>query len=98
LTPIDLSELQWGSITITTGRNCTNFHLVEFHGDNFIVDGGPMRDATDPNNVKFLEDIKNYKLPEEFAEDGLSRIYSYFLSLMVRFCFYLNLVDGRACC
>ncbi|MCL7022908.1 hypothetical protein MKW94_014811 [Papaver nudicaule] len=74
LEPMEFSELNWGSITFTAWRNCTNSddsfaskprhkHVIKFYGNNFTdkftVDGGPERDATDPYNIKFVE-AKSY--------------------------------------
>ncbi|MCL7022253.1 hypothetical protein MKW94_006032 [Papaver nudicaule] len=85
LEPMDFSELNWGSLAFTAGRNITNFddffagkprhqHVIKFYGNNFTVDGGPQRDGSLPDNIHFLENIKNYEIPEEFAEDGLHTI------------------------
>ncbi|MCL7048124.1 hypothetical protein MKW94_006441 [Papaver nudicaule] len=86
LEPMDFSKLDSGSIGFTAGRNCDDFssfffagkgthnHVIEFYGNNFTVSGGPLRDGNDPINIKFLEDIKNYIIPEEFAEDGIHTI------------------------
>lgn len=48
--------------------------MIGIEGNKFTVDGGPERDADDPENAKFLESIKNYLIPEEFAEDGVHTI------------------------
>ncbi|MCL7043464.1 hypothetical protein MKW94_021920 [Papaver nudicaule] len=85
LEPMDFSKLYSGSIGFTAGKNCDDFsaffagkgthnHVIEFYSNNFTVNGGPVRDGNDPINIKFLEDIKNYIIPEEFAEDGIHTI------------------------
>ncbi|KAI3913743.1 hypothetical protein MKW98_011804 [Papaver atlanticum] len=81
--PIDFSELQYGSVSFTTAR--TKWGI---DGNKFTVDGGPERDADEPKNAKFLECIKNYEIPEEFAEDGVHTI------LIVRTCTALK----KSCC
>ncbi|KAI3950760.1 hypothetical protein MKW92_029328 [Papaver armeniacum] len=87
--PIDFSELQYGSVSFTTSRTkwggfggnvAAHKHVIGIDGNKFTVDGGPERDADDPENAKFLECIKNYEIPEEFAEDGVHTI------LIVRTC------------
>ncbi|KAI3958344.1 hypothetical protein MKW98_011032 [Papaver atlanticum] len=86
LEPIDFSSLGWGSIGFTLQRKDPNFdgcsggnaahyeHVILFEGrlgSIFTVDDGLERDANDPRNAEFLESIKNYRIPEEFAAVGL---------------------------
>ncbi|KAI3958345.1 hypothetical protein MKW98_011033, partial [Papaver atlanticum] len=49
-------------------------YVIKFEGrlgSIFTVNGGPERDANDPKNIEFLE---NYRIPEEFAEEGAHTI------------------------
>ncbi|KAI3899251.1 hypothetical protein MKW92_035662 [Papaver armeniacum] len=83
--PIDFARLNlWGAVGFTGRRNGPNFdgsfvgdvkhrHVirVELEVDKFTVDNGPERDMKDSENIKFLESICNYEIPEEFAEVGL---------------------------
>ncbi|KAI3899248.1 hypothetical protein MKW92_035659 [Papaver armeniacum] len=81
--PIDFARLNlWGAVGFTGRRNGPNFdgsfvgdvthrHVILVEGDKFTVDNGPERDMKDSENIKFLESIRNYEIPEEFAEVGL---------------------------
>ncbi|RZC57478.1 hypothetical protein C5167_004790 [Papaver somniferum] len=75
LEPIDFSRLRWGSIGFTLRRKDPNFdgcvdgnaaryeHVILFEGrlgSTFTVDDGPERDANDPINAEFLEDISSW--------------------------------------
>ncbi|KAI3946385.1 hypothetical protein MKW92_015844 [Papaver armeniacum] len=87
--PIDFSSLRSGSIGFTARREGTNSddcsvgnaahyeHVIKFKGrlgSIFTVNDGPERDANDPKNAEFLESIKNYRIPEEFVEEGTHTI------------------------
>ncbi|ESN91149.1 hypothetical protein HELRODRAFT_90406 [Helobdella robusta] len=41
--------------------------VLKFWRDGFSVDNGPLRSMQDPANMEFLEDIKDGKIPREFA-------------------------------
>jgi len=42
-------------------------HTITFWQNGFSVDDGPLRDAQDPQNAAFLEDVNRGRLPAELA-------------------------------
>ncbi|KAI3958357.1 hypothetical protein MKW98_011045 [Papaver atlanticum] len=69
--PIDFSELFFcGSLANVPHHK----HVLVFEGNYFTVNGGPERDPNDPCNAELLESVKNYKIPEEFAADGMHTV------------------------
>ncbi|UKJ88984.2 hypothetical protein MACJ_002230 [Theileria orientalis] len=45
-------------------------HVVNLYADGFVVNNGPFRPLSDPENARFIQDVKNGIAPPELQDGG----------------------------